>query len=200
MRGRHPGRNLPYPGNYRVGVEPPWVERGSLFTTADTPQIPRTLRTSESLAPAMYAPGAQPITEENKKPIRIWEGTGLPANLIPLVKILEKLVAQLYRTREQPFRDWRVDTVALVNTGPIWLDQFGPQVAGTQRYMWNRRALIIVNQDNANAVWIRHTEQAVTTGGFIAASGSIMLPMDSRAKFFAQSVAATSSVSFYQFV
>lgn len=98
------------------------------------------------------------------------------------------------RTREDSYDFWRVDSVTLVNTNSIWLDDLG---AG--RLLYGRRSIIIVNQDLANAVWISHTQQQAAGGGYIAAGGSITLPFSDRAKLFGRSVAASSVISFYQF-
>jgi hypothetical protein len=182
--------------NYRVGFEPPWTERGSLRHPADFPSQPRNLVTPASRAPAHYAPGPPPIPEEVKRTERF---AGFPPQVVTLLKGLEKLFQRPISTMERPFDRWRVDQVTLTNVTTTWMDQFMPAAAGQQRFLQGRRAVIIVNHDDTNNIWIRHADQALPAGGYVAAEGSITLPLGESCKVFGQSAGATSLVSFYQF-
>lgn len=189
-------RVQPARGNYRVGFEAPWKHASSLRHPAEFPSNPRSLVTPASYAPAHYAPGPPPIPESAKRSDPF---AGLQPHVKELLEGLERLLERPIVTQELPFPRWRVDQVTLTNTAITWLDQFLPAVAGAQRFLDGRRALIIVNHDTANHIFIRQADQAVASGGYIAAGGSISLPLGSRAKVFATASAASSLISFYQF-
>jgi len=183
-------------GNYRTGYEPT-LERGSPFVPAYAPEYPRSLvlpRPDEIQRP----PGAEATLPLDQLPPAV-------AALVPDMQRLVMALDAALRARplpivEYPFQGWRVDRLALVNTAVTWLDEFQPVLGGQQRYLKGRRAIIIVNHDLTNAVYIRHADSAVAAqGGFLAAGGSITLPLGEKCTVFATAIAATSTVSFYQF-
>jgi hypothetical protein len=173
----------------------PEAEKGSLYLPAEPFPIPRTLVTPDTYMPPSVTPG--PVPTPAPKPARPWDD--LPPDLKRLIFAFSRLLDKPVITQENPFAEWRVDQVALVNTGSTWLDERTPIAAAQQRFFQGRRAVVIVNHDAANAVFIRHTEQTVAGGGQIAAGGSITLPLAASAKVFGIAVAATSTISFYQF-
>jgi hypothetical protein len=177
------------------------TEKGSLYLPAQPLPIPRSLVSPASYRPPSVTPGPAPMTVEEKTytdPVL----AGLQGELRKLVAAMRELQGRVYNTKEQPFSQWRVDQVALTNTAVVWLDQRNPASTAprNQRFLQGRRAVTIVNHDPANQVYIRHVDAALaTSGGYIAAGGSISLPLGNSAKIFAIASAAASTVSFYQF-
>lgn len=188
---------MSFTGNRRVGYENPDTVRGGPFVPGYTPEAPRSLVLPRPVV-LPRPPGA-----EATLPL-----SALPAEVAKLVPEMQQLVMALdsmlrarpLQTYEYPFQGWRVDRIALVNTAVTWLDQFNPVGAGQIRFLKGRRAVILVNHDLLNNVFIRHADAGVAgAGGYIAAGGSITLPLGEKCTVFATSVAATSTISFYQF-
>lgn len=169
--------------------------KASLFLPVDRMPVPRTLVTTQQQAgtPATYSPGMQGIKQFNPEDPAL---AGLTGQLRALIEALGKSVI---RTKEETFDFWRVDSVALTNGVTTWLDERNPVNPANTRYLQGRRAVIITNQDTTNPVWIRHVGSGVLQGGYVAAGGSISLPLGTRAQIFCQPTAVGSAVSFYQF-
>jgi hypothetical protein len=173
-------------------------EKQSLLLPAEGLPMPRTLVTPDTYMPPSVTPGPMPASPAERRPANLWDG--LPPSVVPLVQALMRVFSKPISTKEEPFDIWRADQIALTLAASTWLDERTPRVAGTQRFLQGRRAIIIVNHDPANPVRIRHTEQAVALGGEIAAGGSISLPISDKAAIFGQATAAGGSIiSFYQF-
>lgn len=181
---------------YRVAPEIPDTEARGPFVPGYRPEAPRSLTLPRpDVLPA--PPGAEATLPMEWLPAEV---RGLAADAQKMVLALDALLrARPLQTMEYPFQAWRVDLVTLVNTAVVWLDQFNPVAAGQQRYMKGRRAVILVNHNLASNIFIRHIDGGVNQGGFVAAGGSITLPLGERCCIYATGVAATGLVSFYQF-
>lgn len=183
--------------NYRVAPEIPDTEKGGPYVPGYRPEIPRSLVLPRpDVLPA--PPGAEATLPMAQLPREL---RALAADAQKMVLALDAVIrARPLQTMEYPFQSWRVDRVTLTNTAVVWLDQFNPIVAGQQRFMPGRRAVILVNHNLAANVFIRHIDGGVAAqGGFIAAGGSITLPLGERCSVYATGVAATGMLSFYQF-
>jgi hypothetical protein len=188
---------------YRFKPENEFLEadKASLYLPAQPLPVPRTLVSPESYRPPSVTPGPRPMSIEEKTyhdPVL----EGLTGQLRQMITAMRELHGRQVNTREIPFSQWRVDQVILVNTATTWLDERNPAstAPANQRYLQGRRALTIVNHDTTNHIFIRHVDAALgTSGGYIAAGGSISLPLGNSAKIWATASAATSTISFYQF-
>jgi len=176
------------------------TEKGSLYLPAQPLPMPRSLVSPESYRPPSVTPGPRPMTAREKTyhdPLL----TNLTGQLRQMISAMRELHGRQVNTREIPFGQWRVDNITLNAANAIWLDERNPSsnAPRSQRYLQGRRAITIVNNDTVNNIFIRHVDGALaTSGGYIAAGGSISLPLGNNAKIYALGVAA-SVISFYQF-
>jgi hypothetical protein len=177
------------------------ADKGSLYLPVNRAPMPRSLVTPGSRMPPSVTPGPKPLTVREKTPHDPLLD-GLRGEVRNLVEAMRDLQQRMYNTREKPFTMWRVDQITLDNVTAVWLDQRNPASNSPQqqRFLQGRRGVIIVNHDSQNQIYIRHVEGALaTSGGYVAAEGSITLPLGPTAKIWALSSAASSLISFYQF-
>lgn len=183
--------------SYRFVVEGrPEVEKGSLFIPAESLPIPRSLISPDSYRPPATSPGPAVV---KRPPAGDPVLEGLRGELRARANVMRELQGRLFHARPQPFKRWRVDTITLTALRITWLDERNPTAGNSQRFFAGRRAVTIVNQDTVNPVWIRHTDQSVITGGWIAPGGAISIPLAPEARIFGQAAAVTSNISFYQY-
>jgi hypothetical protein len=116
-----------------------------------------------------------------------------PAMAEALAAALETVFAKYggMPVRERPFRFWQAYAYVVTAAGPIHMDL---------PILRNRRAVVLVNSDPANAVWYGPTASVrVNNGGFLTFGGApVSLPLDENCQVWAIAAAGAPVISAIQ--